>query len=92
MKREVCKYLSDDEAKKLLAIFVSSNPKATDDDCLKLLDWAGRAKMEHDLMGLVMDGKVVVTLVGGELRFSASNKGAITPSFSRPKEAQPLRP
>jgi predicted HTH transcriptional regulator len=76
-------YLSKEEALDLLEKFVSSNPGVTNDQCMSVLRWASKTRMESDLLDMVANGKIILSIGNkGEMMFSAPKSGAITPAVT----------
>lgn len=74
-------YLSKEEALDLLEKFVLSNAGATNDECMSVLRWASKTRMESDLLDMVTNGKIILSIGNkGELMFSSPKSGAITPT------------
>lgn len=83
-------YLSKNQAIKLLEKFASSNVNVTNDDCMRVLQWASKAKMENDLLDMVMEGKIIVSLSDTkELMFSSPAPGVITPAVTSRSQPSP---
>jgi len=74
-------YLTKNQATNFLDKFISSNSDATNDDCMRVLQWASKAKMENDLLDMVMEGKIILSLSDKkELMFYSPAPSVITPS------------
>jgi hypothetical protein len=83
-------YLGKDEALDLLERFVSSNCGVTNDDCMAVLRWASKVRMEADLLDMVTKGEIVLSIGDkGEFMFSSPKSGAITPAVTNRTQPSP---
>jgi len=86
-KQEHVGYLGKEEALDLLEKFVSNNVGVTNDDCMAVLRWASKARMEADLLDMVVSGKIILSLgKDGELMFSSPKASAITPALTSQRQ------
>jgi hypothetical protein len=72
------KILSDKEVETLILSFFYSRGKncATEQECVKLIDWAERVRIEQALLDGVMEGLFIIDMHGnGEPTFKHSPKG-----------------
>jgi len=64
--------LSDNDAEKLILSACEARPH-TEDDLTKIIDWANAALLDKMLLGMVIDGKMIIEWGDGEPNFKAKS-------------------